>query len=482
MRSPNKPVITLLFILLLISIACGEEQEPMLKTKTRTMDGISYLYWKVSSMMDNSSNVIQFNVKYCPVDDKCKVNITICKANYTALPLYGTTSTNQEAFYSANGLFYGLFYDLANGNLKDQVIRRDKSLLLSSAWNRSSRQFMCAIHNVKECQDVFGEKSGVFMITTSFNYTKLVIIKSAHPLLTMPASLAMTQNDNAITIKWRRSSNCVSDVPDLYHLLLKNHETGQEIPGSKHTFGKLSKEVWQYTFQSIDPYTIYTVSVYGVVILGNRKGPRGELRFRTAEAAPSEAPSIRCSMCVPSKYFQNYRNVTVMWDLPPKNRLNGIIRQAILRFWEEGTTNTTFTLKVHNSTVAVLSSLKRNSKYNFQVKVCTVANRCSAYSKQSNILEEVANRTGSKNLAKAWMIGLLIGLLLVIVVAVVLLYGFISNRRHRKSEETEMKNIKLSEKLYLPQSTEQLAKTESLANMEEYHSLPDMQEKHSQTI
>ena len=131
---------------------------------------ILYLYWKVNSFMENSSDVIKFHINYCPVDESrnCRVNIPICEANYTGSPLYVTTSTHQDTFSAY----------LANGNLKDKVIRDDTPALLNSSWNINSRLFMCAIHNVKECKGGFGEKLGSFLITTSFNHTQLLEISS----------------------------------------------------------------------------------------------------------------------------------------------------------------------------------------------------------------------------------------------------------------------------------------------------------------
>lgn len=79
-------------------------------------------------------------------------------------------------------------------------------------------------------------------------------------------------------------------------------------------------------------------------------------------------------------------------QLPPRNTLNGIIRLAILVYWEKGHPNETSTVKVHNnSTVAILPYLKQNGKYSFRVKVCTLANQCSANSKEGSIEEEVTN-------------------------------------------------------------------------------------------
>lgn len=50
------------------------------------------------------------------------------------------------------------------------------------------------------------------------------------------------------------------------------------------TYGRESRDDWEYTFTSLDPHTTYTVYVYGSVFVGEMKGPVGEKSFRTAEA------------------------------------------------------------------------------------------------------------------------------------------------------------------------------------------------------
>ena len=79
-------------------------------------------------------------------------------------------------------------------------------------------------------------------------------------------------------------------------------------------------------------------------------------------------------------------------QLPPRHALNGIIRLAILQFWEKDHRNKTSTVKFHhNLTVIILPRLKQKSKYSFRVKVCTLASQCSAYSKYVDIEEQVEN-------------------------------------------------------------------------------------------
>ena len=139
----------------------------MANTETRIINGILYLYWNVTPRLENTSNVIHFRIKYCPVDESydfqnCKVNVTICEANYTGSPFQGTTLTHED----------NLSEYLNNEHLTEYLIEKDKPALLSSSWNRTSKQFVCAVHNVKECLRDIGRKVGDFLITAAVDATK----------------------------------------------------------------------------------------------------------------------------------------------------------------------------------------------------------------------------------------------------------------------------------------------------------------------
>lgn len=118
-------------------------------SRVRSIGDALYILWNVN--FTNKLSTVHFQVEYCPLNiylerQRCKeVNITLCNAFYQSLPsISGSVSTSQDEL--ADYIKVG----------DSMVFSRNISARVSGKWNRTSAEFVCAVHNIDECRMAYG--------------------------------------------------------------------------------------------------------------------------------------------------------------------------------------------------------------------------------------------------------------------------------------------------------------------------------------
>ena len=172
---------------------------------------------------------------------------------------------------------------------------------------------------------------------------------------------------------------------------------------------------------------------------------------RLREEPPSEAPNITCTTdTCPTSYDDQFRNLTVTWELPAEKYWGGVLREIKLRYRATELNSTWQEIVVTNlsSKSVAINGLNKTLHYSVYLQACNTEG-CSGYSRQLQIYGITAKplystkSNSSSNYNTVWYsIGGATGFILVMVACLIMISKlFFKQRTELESlSETDIPN------------------------------------------
>ena len=170
---------------------------------------------------------------------------------------------------------------------------------------------------------------------------------------------------------------------------------------------------------------------------------------RLHEEKPSEPPKITCGKQCPATMHGRFRNVTVMWSLPPRETWNGDLTHITIIYGqrENGSRHEQIIDRNISRGLTVLKRLKGNTSYAIQMATCNKEG-CSSYGNASILTTsfdqnpQKQGSTKSSNDVLPWIIGSSIVAISILLVLTLMVWQYCRKRNeNRTSSETSLPNV-----------------------------------------
>ncbi|XP_046853366.1 uncharacterized protein LOC124446568 [Xenia sp. Carnegie-2017] len=421
----------------------AKESQFIYKNSARTVGNALVVSWKLNQLAIkqlNASSLITSGVYFCPLNkfqehQNCKEDkiqlciVTIEGKKFTSESI----SDNEFADYKRNSSL-----DYLNN-----FFEKDRHARISGSWNETSDEYECILHGIDECfvstRTEWDNKEQIMIAVHTGSYAKELLFEVentvAPPSLNQPKNLTFTQTGRTEGIlRW---TTCPYDNPNGFWILF-HQDSGNvlECREKMLNYDDMYTRNWEKkcNLTTLRAYTNYTIEVYSFNGLSHSKNSlSGNLQITTNEQAPSSPPTIECAVCQEESLENGNRSVTVKWKLPPKEKLNGVVRKAKIKYWMKKEKRVILKYS-HNVTEGKITKIQENADYFVQVAICTAGQLCSNYTEAASIPKnsnEVIH--GRENLKILWII-----LLPVFIICFTLIWRL---RKRRLSEANPLEDL-----------------------------------------
>lgn len=186
-----------------------------------------------------------------------------------------------------------------------------------------------------------------------------------------------------LSVSWTSPGEMGDYAPLLCYKILyssSNGKTNESIQWAPE-----SQKLHLYTIRDLSPFTEYTLYIQcGLPSCFSGWGkPSDPITAMTEEEVPAKSPRFQNSYWSVSKNDKSKRDVTVLWELPPTNTWNGVLKRFEIRYWHVSkkkndslfiqVQNSSRVLQIKNGSAkeATLTGMNRFDDYKTEIRMCT---------------------------------------------------------------------------------------------------------------